>query len=54
VVTRKSGLAAVMSSGQFPALAYLDTQRFTLDLDAMFEYGLRLLLDGIGSRARDR
>jgi DNA-binding transcriptional regulator YhcF (GntR family) len=54
IEAQESGLAAVMSSGRFPALAYLDTQPFTLDLDAMFEYGLGLLLEGVGSKARGR
>lgn len=49
--TQEPGLAGVMASGRFPALRYLDTQRFTLDLDAMFDHGLRLLLDGISARA---
>jgi AcrR family transcriptional regulator len=51
IQTQEPGVAKVMSSGRFPALRYLDTQRFTLDLDAMFDQGLRLLLDGISARA---
>jgi AcrR family transcriptional regulator len=50
--TQEPGAARLMSSGRFPALQYLDTQRFTLDLDAMFDQGLRLLLDGISARAQ--
>jgi hypothetical protein len=41
----------VVSSGRFPALAYVAEQGFDYDIDALFEYGLARLLDGIATDA---
>jgi AcrR family transcriptional regulator len=41
-------LASIMSSGRFPMLAKLaELPDLKLDLDALFEFGLSLLLDGV-------
>ncbi|MEV4318958.1 TetR/AcrR family transcriptional regulator C-terminal domain-containing protein [Actinocrispum sp. NPDC049592] len=38
---------AVVAGGSFPTMEYLTTQEFDQDLDRMFEYGLRMVLDGL-------
>ncbi len=37
----------LLSSGRFPAMEYISGQAFDYDVDAIFEYGLQRLLDGI-------
>lgn len=45
---------ALLSSGRFPALARLASTGYDLDLDALFEFGLQRLLDGIAVLLDDR
>jgi AcrR family transcriptional regulator len=40
----------ITASGNYPTMEYVITLEFEQDLDTMFEYGLRLLLDGIECR----
>ncbi|MFR9787492.1 TetR/AcrR family transcriptional regulator C-terminal domain-containing protein [Streptomyces sp. MB22_4] len=37
----------ILATGRFPALSRLATAGYDLDLDALFEFGLRRLLDGL-------
>jgi DNA-binding transcriptional regulator YhcF (GntR family) len=37
----------ITASGEYPTMEYVITLDFEQDLDLMFEYGLRLLLDGV-------
>ncbi|MFD0276817.1 TetR/AcrR family transcriptional regulator C-terminal domain-containing protein [Kitasatospora sp. NPDC127111] len=51
--TRSSALGALAASGRYPAFARLTaelTDGYDLDLDALFEYGLANLLDGLATR----
>lgn len=48
--TRSTELAAMMSPTELPLLTSLvNADDFDLDLDALFEFGLQRLLDGIAS-----
>ncbi|MFJ9432440.1 TetR/AcrR family transcriptional regulator C-terminal domain-containing protein [Streptomyces sp. NPDC101490] len=40
-------LLAILATGRFPALSRLATAGYDLDLDALFEFGLQRLLDGL-------
>jgi hypothetical protein len=40
-------------SAGYPGLGHVIREPFDFDLDAVFEYGLQRLLDGIGARRRD-
>ncbi|TCO50645.1 TetR/AcrR family transcriptional regulator C-terminal domain-containing protein [Actinocrispum wychmicini] len=40
----------VAASGRYPVMLHITTLDFDQDLDEMFEYGLRLLLDGVAQR----
>lgn len=42
-------LLAVLGTGRFPALAHLAQTGYDLDLDALFEFGLQRLLDGLAA-----
>ncbi|MDW8805082.1 TetR/AcrR family transcriptional regulator C-terminal domain-containing protein [Streptomyces scabiei] len=45
--TQEPALLAFLTTGHFPALSRLATAGYHLDLDALFEFGLRRLLDGL-------
>ncbi|WP_218597244.1 TetR/AcrR family transcriptional regulator, partial [Pseudonocardia oceani] len=44
---QEPGLAALVGSGRFPLLQRMVTTDYDLDVDALFERGLLLLLDGL-------
>ncbi|MFK0296462.1 TetR/AcrR family transcriptional regulator C-terminal domain-containing protein [Streptomyces sp. NPDC090442] len=45
--TQEPELLAILGTGRFPALSSLATAGYDLDLDALFEFGLQRLLDGL-------
>ncbi|MGW4895388.1 TetR/AcrR family transcriptional regulator C-terminal domain-containing protein [Kitasatospora sp. NPDC004240] len=45
--TQEPAFLAVLATGRFPALARLTADGYHLDLDALFEFGLQRLLDGL-------
>ncbi|MEU6092749.1 TetR/AcrR family transcriptional regulator C-terminal domain-containing protein [Streptomyces sp. NPDC047085] len=47
--TQEPTLLAILATGRFPALSRLATAGYDLDLDALFEFGLQRLLDGLAS-----
>jgi AcrR family transcriptional regulator len=47
--TQEPALLAILVTGRFPALSRLATAGYDLDLDALFEFGLQRLLDGLAS-----
>ncbi len=47
--TQEPALLTVLATGRFPALSRLATAGYDLDLDALFEFGLQRLLDGLAS-----
>jgi AcrR family transcriptional regulator len=47
--TEEPALLAILATGRFPALSRLATAGYDLDLDALFEFGLQRLLDGLAS-----
>ncbi|MGW6690814.1 TetR/AcrR family transcriptional regulator C-terminal domain-containing protein [Streptomyces sp. NPDC054961] len=51
--TQEPALLAILDTGRFPALSRLATAGYDLDLDALFEFGLQRLLDGLAAD-RDR
>jgi AcrR family transcriptional regulator len=50
--TLEPNLKDVLASGGFPTFEYVIQHQFDYDLDAVFEYGLQLLLDGIECKLR--
>jgi hypothetical protein len=40
----------LLATGRFPTMAYIITVDFEQDMDTMFEYGMRLMLDGLERR----
>ncbi|MFD8142944.1 TetR/AcrR family transcriptional regulator C-terminal domain-containing protein [Streptomyces sp. NPDC059708] len=46
---REPELRAALDTGRFPALARLATAGYDFDLDALFEFGLQRLLDGLAA-----
>lgn len=50
IETQRRAIAAVVASGRFPAFAEASRHPFDYDLDAVFEYGLQRLLDGVAAR----
>jgi AcrR family transcriptional regulator len=54
IETQEFDLREVLASGRFPTFEYVVQQQFDYDLDAVFEYGLQLLLDGIEVKLRTR
>lgn len=52
IETQEPELRQLLDSGRFPAMEYIVVQQFDYDLDAVFEYGLQRLLDGIEVRLR--
>ncbi|MFJ7206988.1 TetR/AcrR family transcriptional regulator C-terminal domain-containing protein [Streptomyces sp. NPDC098789] len=47
--TQEPALLAAMGSGRFPALSRLAAVGYDFDLDALFEFGLQRLLDGLAT-----
>ncbi|MGW2419391.1 TetR/AcrR family transcriptional regulator C-terminal domain-containing protein [Streptomyces sp. NPDC001709] len=47
--TQEPALLAILATGRFPALSRLAETSYDLDLDALFEFGLQRLLDGLAS-----
>ncbi|MFD0366662.1 TetR/AcrR family transcriptional regulator C-terminal domain-containing protein [Streptomyces sp. NPDC059071] len=47
--TQEPALQAILAGGRFPALSHLARAGYDLDLDALFEFGLQRLLDGLAS-----
>ncbi|MDX3534583.1 TetR/AcrR family transcriptional regulator C-terminal domain-containing protein [Streptomyces sp. MB09-01] len=45
--TQEPALLAILGTGRFPALSRLATAGYDFDLDALFEFGLQRLLDGL-------
>ncbi|MFE7117293.1 TetR/AcrR family transcriptional regulator C-terminal domain-containing protein [Streptomyces sp. NPDC057654] len=45
--TQAPALLEILATGRFPALSRLTATGYDLDLDALFEYGLQRLLDGL-------
>jgi hypothetical protein len=50
--TQEPEVRGLLVTGQFPTFEYVVQQQFDYDLDAVFEYGLQRLLDGIETRLR--
>ncbi|GAB3875145.1 TetR/AcrR family transcriptional regulator C-terminal domain-containing protein [Kibdelosporangium lantanae] len=48
--TTLAEVTELLASGRYPTMAYLITVDFEQDLDVMFEYGMRLMLDGVERR----
>ncbi|MEJ3744400.1 TetR/AcrR family transcriptional regulator C-terminal domain-containing protein [Actinomycetes bacterium KLBMP 9797] len=44
----------VLASGRYPNLRHIMNQRFDYDLDAVFEYGLQRVLDGLATHLHDQ
>ncbi|QNT91163.1 GntR family transcriptional regulator [Streptomyces griseofuscus] len=47
--TREPELLDILANGRFPVLSRLATAGYDLDLDALFEFGLQRLLDGVAA-----
>ncbi|MGG2463865.1 TetR/AcrR family transcriptional regulator C-terminal domain-containing protein [Streptomyces sp. RGM 3693] len=47
--TQEPALLTVLDTGRFPALSRLATAGYDFDLDALFEFGLQRLLDGLAA-----
>ncbi|MFE2548167.1 TetR/AcrR family transcriptional regulator C-terminal domain-containing protein [Streptomyces sp. NPDC059355] len=47
--TQEPALLEILATGRFPALSRLAATGYHLDLDALFEFGLQRLLDGLAS-----
>ncbi|MEH1130546.1 TetR/AcrR family transcriptional regulator [Micromonospora sp. CPCC 206061] len=47
--TQRRAIAAVVASGRYPGFAEVSRHPFDYDLDAVFEYGLQRLLDGVAA-----
>lgn len=47
--TQEPALLANLATGRFPELSRLATAGYDLDLDALFEFGLQRLLDGLAA-----
>ncbi|MFJ6662751.1 TetR/AcrR family transcriptional regulator C-terminal domain-containing protein [Streptomyces sp. NPDC091383] len=47
--TQEAALLDILSTGRFPALSRLAAAGYDLDLDALFEFGLQRLLDGVAA-----
>jgi DNA-binding transcriptional regulator YhcF (GntR family) len=52
--TQEPRLRAVLVPGRFPTFEYVLRQRFDYHLDAVFEYGLQRILDGIAVMLHNR
>lgn len=53
IETEEPALENLLVTGRYPAMAVVLAGDFGYDLDTMFEYGLRLLLDGVDRQLRD-
>jgi AcrR family transcriptional regulator len=51
--TEEPALVNLLATGRYPAMAAIITDEFDYELDKVFEYGLRLLLDGVERQLRD-
>lgn len=51
--TEEPALENLLATGRYPAMAAMIADEFDYDLDKVFEYGLRLLLDGVERQVRD-
>ncbi|WP_399881713.1 TetR/AcrR family transcriptional regulator C-terminal domain-containing protein [Streptomyces sp. BBFR51] len=47
--TQEPALLAILATGRFPALSHLAAAGYDFDLDALFEFGLQRLLDGLAA-----
>ncbi|MEU8438563.1 TetR/AcrR family transcriptional regulator C-terminal domain-containing protein, partial [Streptomyces sp. NPDC029216] len=47
--TQEPALLALLNTGRYPALARLAATGYDFDLDALFEFGLQRLLDGLAT-----
>ncbi|MYR02866.1 TetR/AcrR family transcriptional regulator C-terminal domain-containing protein, partial [Streptomyces sp. SID6139] len=47
--TQEPELLDILATGRFPALSRLAAAGYDLDLDALFEFGLQRLLDGVAA-----
>ncbi|MFF3488923.1 TetR/AcrR family transcriptional regulator C-terminal domain-containing protein [Streptomyces sp. NPDC002701] len=47
--TQEPALLAILGTGRFPTLSHLATAGYDFDLDALFEFGLQRLLDGLAT-----
>nr|WP_042194535.1 TetR/AcrR family transcriptional regulator C-terminal domain-containing protein [Kibdelosporangium sp. MJ126-NF4]CEL21388.1 Transcriptional regulator, GntR family / Transcriptional regulator, TetR family [Kibdelosporangium sp. MJ126-NF4]CTQ96045.1 Transcriptional regulator, GntR family / Transcriptional regulator, TetR family [Kibdelosporangium sp. MJ126-NF4] len=54
IETQGEALERLLATGRYPTMAAIITDEFDYDLDKVFEYGLRLLLDGVQQRLRAR
>ncbi|RSM71470.1 GntR family transcriptional regulator [Kibdelosporangium aridum] len=55
MATEEAALDRLLETGRYPTMAqFIKTEDFDYDLDKVFEYGLRLLLDGVERQLRDR
>jgi DNA-binding transcriptional regulator YhcF (GntR family) len=52
IETQEFDIGEVLASGRFPTFEYVVQQQFDYDVDAVFEYGLQRLLDGIEVKLR--
>lgn len=52
IETQENALDRLRASGRYPTMAEIITDEFDYDLDKVFEYGLRLMLDGVERRVR--
>ncbi|MFJ9821853.1 TetR/AcrR family transcriptional regulator C-terminal domain-containing protein [Streptomyces sp. NPDC101151] len=52
--TQEPTLLTILGTGRFPELSRLATTGYDLDLDALFEFGLQRLLDGLSSLLNKR
>jgi AcrR family transcriptional regulator len=48
--TTESDIRGLLATGRFPTMEYIITVDFEQDMDTMFEYGMRLMLDGLERR----
>jgi hypothetical protein len=54
IETLEPELRTLLRSGRYPTFEFITTQEFDLDLDKLFEFGLRRLLDGFEVLLRQR
>lgn len=52
IETQGAGMDAVLATGRYPTLEHVFGLEFDFDLDAVFEYGVQRLLDGVEVRLR--
>jgi DNA-binding transcriptional regulator YhcF (GntR family) len=54
IETQEPELRSLLRSGRYPAFEFITSQEFDLDLDRLFEFGMRRLLDGFEVLLRQR